>query len=163
MKNKKEIIIIITPNSQLYNQFNNSQLSDELHQYIYNQIKGISPKTEIFLSIYHNFELSNYDKRKLVNEIREDFGLDIKENLINLKLESYKRSVLIILGMLLIAISHLFTADYFYLINQFFGIFGWIMIWEYVYSLIFFSTKTKHENKKFYKIIKAKVHFTKYE
>lgn len=161
--NKKEIIIVINEKSQLYNQFNNSQLSDELHQYIYNQFKGVSLKTDIFISVYHNFELSNYEKRKLVNEIREDFGLDIKENLIALKSESYKRSILFILGMILTAISHLFKADYFYLVSQFFSIFGWIMIWEYIYSLIFFSTRTKYENKKFNKLINAKVHFTRYE
>ena len=162
MEGKKEIIIVINEKSQLYNPFNNSQLSDELREYIYNQIKGISFKTDIFISVYHNYEMSIYDKKKLVNEIRESFGLDIRENYISNKFESYKRTVLLILGMLLLTLSHLFTADYLYLINQFFGISGWIMIWEYIYSLIFFNLKIRYDNKRYDKLVRSKIYFKEY-
>ena len=47
MNEKNEIIIVINENSLLYNQFNNSQLSDELREYIYSQVKGIPLKSEI--------------------------------------------------------------------------------------------------------------------
>ena len=74
MNDRSEIIIVINENSQLYNQFNNSQLSDELREYIYSQIKGIPLKSDIFMSIYHNYDMSDYEKKKLVKEIRESFG-----------------------------------------------------------------------------------------
>lgn len=163
MNEKNEIIIVINENSQLYNQFNNSQLSDELREYIYSQVKGIPIKSEIFISIYHNYDMSDYEKKKLVKEIRESFGLDIRENYITNKFESYKRTVLLIVGMILLAVSHLLTVDYLYLLNQFFGISGWIMIWEYIYSLVFFSFKTKYDTKRYEKLIKSKIYFKKYE
>ena len=98
-----------------------------------------------------------------VNEIRESFGLDIRENIATKRAESYKRTGLIVIGMLLLTLSHLLTADYLYLLNQFFGISGWIMVWEYIYSLIFFSLKTKYDTKRYEKLIKAKIYFREYE
>ena len=92
MNEKNEIIVIVNENSQLYNQFNNSQLSDELREYIYSQVKGIPIKSDIFISIYYNYDMSEYEKKKLVKEIRESFGLDIRENYISNKFESYKRT-----------------------------------------------------------------------
>lgn len=163
MNEKSEIIVIVNENSQLYNQFNNSQLSDELREYIYSQVKGVSIKSDIFISIYYNYDMSDYEKKKLVKEIRESFGLDIRENSVAKKAESYKRTVLLIVGMILLAVSHLLTADYLYLLNQFFGISGWIMIWEYIYSLVFFSFKTKYDTKRYEKLINAKIYFREYE
>ena len=107
--------------------------------------------------------MSDYDKKKLVKEIRESFGLDIRENYISNKFESYKRTVLLIVGMLLLTASHLLTADYLYLLNQFFGISGWIMIWEYIYSLIFFGFKTKYDTKRYTKLVSAKIYFKEYK
>ena len=86
MNKKEEILIVINENSKLYNQFNNSKLSDEMREYICNQLKGISLKSNIDISIYHNFDMSDYEK-KLVNEIRECFGLDIRGNIITKKTE----------------------------------------------------------------------------
>ena len=136
MNEKKEILVIISNKSKLYNQFNDSQLSEELRDYIYSQVKGLPLKADIHISIHHKFEMTDYEKRKLVDEIRESFGLDIRENYITNRFESYKRTFLIIIGMALLALSHMITAEYLYLLNQFLGISGWIMIWEYIYILV---------------------------
>lgn len=163
MTENNEIIIVVNENSKLYNQFNNSQLSDELREYIYSQVKGTPLKSDIFISIYYNYEMSDYEKKKLVKEIRESFGLDIRENIATKRAESFKRTGLFVIGMMLLTLSHLLTADYLYLLNQFFGISGWIMIWEYIYSLIFFSLKIKYNTKRYEKLIKAKIYFREYE
>lgn len=163
MNKKKEIRVIISDKTKLYNEFNDSQLSEELRDYIYSQIKGLPLKTDIYITIHHKFEMTDYEKRKLVDEIRESFGLDIRENYITNRFESYKRTVLIIVGMLLLAISHMMSAEYLYLLNQFLGISGWIMIWEYIYSLVFFNLKTRYDTKRYEKLINCKIHYKEYK
>ena len=58
MKNKETIKIEIELNEQtkIYNEFNNNQLSDNLSNFIYNQCKGISNKSNIELIINHNIK-----------------------------------------------------------------------------------------------------------
>jgi len=37
------------------------------------------------------------------------------------------------------------------------------MVWEYVYSLVFFNIKAKYEIKKFQKLVKTKVNYSEYK
>ena len=69
MNEKNEIIVIVNENSQLYNQFNNSQLSDELREYIYSQVKGIPIKSDIFISIYYNLITLHNVYKKSISKI----------------------------------------------------------------------------------------------
>lgn len=80
MKNKKRIEIDITLSGKngIFNTFNKSQLSDELSKYIYNQCKGKPIKNNISINIIHNFEITNEEKKDIINAIRANFGIDIK-------------------------------------------------------------------------------------
>lgn len=158
---RKEIKIVIDENTQIYNIFNDNQISDELQQYIYNQFKGVPIDTDIALVVYHNFELSWFEKKRLADKIRESYGLDIKENLINIKIERLKQIGFFIVGILLLLLSNFFTSIHLILIDQIFSIFGWVVICE-LYSFAFFWIKTKVENKRFLKLIRAKVYFKEY-
>ena len=66
---------------------------------------------------------------------------------------------MLFLGLLLTLISHYIVNDLFYLLNQFFYIFGWLMIYESISSLIFFNIKTMYQNKKYNKLTKSKIVF----
>ena len=98
------------------------------------------------------------EKQKLVNEIRENYGLDIKENLIKLKYEVIKQVIMLLIGLILSFISNLVSNNN-YLISQFFYIFGWLMIYESISGLIFSNIKTMYQNKKYKKLINAKITF----
>jgi len=163
MHKTKEINIMITKESQLYNQFNNSQLSSELSNYILEQFRGLPLKTNIILNICSNFKMTDSEKEKLVDEIRENYGLDVKENLLKLKFESLKRIFMLFFGFVFLSLAHLLVAEYYYLINQFLSIFGWIMVYECINSLVFFNIKTKYQNKRYIKLIKSKIIFTEVE
>ena len=163
MHRKKQIKIMITKESQLYNQFNDSQLSDELSNYILTQFRGLPLKTNVVLNICSNYKMTKEEKNKLVDEIRENYGLDIKENLLRLKFEGYKQVFMLYIGLVLLLISHLLIAEYYYLISQFLSIFGWIMVYECINSLIFFNIKTRYQNKRYNKLIKSKIIFTELE
>ena len=107
--NKKNIKIEIELNetSKIYNEFNNNQLSDELSNYIYNQCKGVYNLSNIELNVNHNFKMTEEEQLKLVDAIRANYGIDVKENLIRIKQEHLKALLFLILGILLIKQCHL--------------------------------------------------------
>lgn len=159
----KQIKIMITKETPIYNQFNDSQLSDELSNYILEQFRGIPLKTDVTLNICSNFKMTKAEKNKIVNEIRENYGLDIKENLLKLKFAHLKQIFILFIGLILILISHLLTAEYYYLLSQFLSIFGWVMVYECVSSFVFFNTKIRYQNIRYVKLIKSKIIFTEPE
>ena len=159
----KEFNVILNDKSQLYNQFNDSQLSDELSHYIYNQFRGVPLKSNIILNIILKFEMNDDEKNKLVDEIRENYGIDIKENLLKLKIEKIKQIIFILMGIFLLIFANLFNTIHITLASQVFTIFGWVIIYEFVYSFVFNNISTHLENKRYQKLIDAKIHFSKYE
>lgn len=160
MKKTKEIKIMINKESKIYNEFNNSQLSNKLSNYILEQSRGVSLSDNIILNIYTNFQMTEEEKEKLVDEIRENYGLDVKENLLKLKHNILIQMGMLIIGLVLTLISHYINNDLYYIFNQFFYIFGWLMIYESISSLVFFNIKTIYQNKKYKSLIKAKIIFT---
>ena len=160
MKKTKEIKIMINKESKIYNEFNNSQLSNKLSNYILEQSRGVSLSDNIILNIYPNFQMTEEEKEKLVDEIRENYGLDVKENLLKLKHNILIQMWMLTIGLILTLISHYINNDLYYILNQFFYIFGWLMIYESISSLVFFNIKTIYQNKKYKAIIKAKIIFT---
>ena len=58
MKKTKEIKIMINKESKIYNEFNNSQLSNKLSNYILEQSRGVSLSDNIILNIYPNFQMT---------------------------------------------------------------------------------------------------------
>lgn len=160
MNKIKQIKIMITKDSPLYNQFNNSQLSDELSTYILEQYRGIPFKTDVVLNICPNYKMTKVDKKKLVNEIRENYGLDIRENLLMLQFQRLKELLILFIGLLLISISHLLVADYYYNLQQFLSIFGWVLVYECFSCFSFVNTKLRYQNKRYVKLIKSKIIFT---
>ena len=163
MHRKKQIKIMITKESQLYNQFNDSQLSDELSIYILEQFRGIPFKTDVVLNICPNYKMTKSEKRKLVNEIRENYGLDIRENLLMLQFQRLKELVILFIGLSLIAIAHTLVAEYFYNLQQFLSIFGWVLVYECFSCFSFVNTKLRYQNKRYVKLIKSKIIFTEPE
>lgn len=165
IQNKKrlEINIFIKNITKIYNQYNENQLSDELSNYIYNQCKGKQAIKNINLNINHDFDINNEDKIKLINTIRENYGIDIKENLLKMKHERIKETILFFIGVLLIVFSKLFNYINGEIMGEIISIFGWVAVWEIAYNLIFAKTKIIIENKRLKKLTEAKIIFNKIE
>lgn len=159
MKKKLQIDITLKSNSHIYNEFNNKQLSENLSNYIYNQCKGSPIKTNIVLNIYYNFDMSNEEKNKIVDAIRENYGLDIKENILKIKYEHIKEIFFIILGALFLIIANFFDYLHTPIIGEIISIFGCVSIWEMAYNIIFVETKIRIKNIRLKKLTKAKIIF----
>lgn len=160
MMNKQTLInITLTEETEIFNPFNNEQLSDGLSNYIYSQCKGTNAKNNIVINISHDFSLSNEEKKIIVDAIRANFGIDIKENILRLKYEFLIELILILCGSILLIIAKLFDKINSLLIGEIISIFGCVAIWEVAYNIIFTDIKTLIENKRLKKLTKAKINF----
>lgn len=161
MKQKKRINIDITlnKNTKIYNDFNNNQLSDELSNYIYNQCKGTSTKTNIDITIYHDFKIENEEKTKIIDSIRANYGIDIKENLLNTKYEHIKEVFSLFIGIILIIISNILISYKSEILGEIISIFGCVILWEIAYNIFFVEISKRLENQRLERLKRAKILF----
>ena len=159
--NKEKINIDITFNkdTQIFNPYNNTQLSDELSNYIYNNCKGNSNNKNIKINILHNHEINDKEKTNIIDSIRSNFGLDIKENILHIKYELILELILILIGTILLITSKVFHNLNTIIIDEVISIFGWVMIWEAAYHFLFVDIKKIIQNKRLKKLTKAKIYF----
>ncbi|MBP3920344.1 MAG: hypothetical protein J6D28_02140 [Bacilli bacterium] len=158
---KLDIKVTLNKESMLFNNYNSDQLSDELSNYIYSQCKGIPVNKKININIYHSHSLSTNEKECIVDAIRSNYGIDIKENTLKLKNELVKELILIIIGSLFLIVSNILAFLNIDIIEEIVSIFGWVVIWEVAYNIIFMDTKLRYENKRLKKIVKSKINFIK--
>lgn len=161
MKNKNniKINIILSSDTDIYNQYNQELLSDDLSNYIYNQCRGKSHKKDITLNIYHDFIMKEEDKNKLRDAIRSNYGIDVKENLLKIKYEHIKEYFLFLLGIILLLFSNFFNYINISIIGEIISIFSCVVIWEVAYNLIFIDTQIRLDNKRLKKLTESKIIF----
>jgi len=157
-KEKLNINITIDKETQIFNPYNNEQLSDELSNYIYSCCKGTETNQNITINIIHNHKLEEKEKQKIIDGIRSNFGIDIKENILQFKYDLAIELLLILLGTILLILAKLIKNDT-YILQELISIFGCVMIWEAAYNFIFKDIKTSIENKRLKKLTKAKINF----
>lgn len=162
MKKRLEIDITISKDCKIYNQYNEKQICDELSEYIYSQCKG-KPIKNITLNINHKFQMLNNEKLKLIDAIRENYGIDIKENLLKLRFEHIKEILLIIIGAILLLISNFFNYVDSPIISEIISIFGCVIIWETAYNVFFLETEIRIAIKRLKKLTNAKINFNEIE
>jgi len=153
------IQVELNEQAKIYNEYNKNQLSDELSNFIYNQCKGIPNKSNIELIINHDFKMNEEDKIKLVDAIRANYGIDVKENLLKIKNEHIKEFFFLFLGIILIIFSNLFNYFKTPLVDQVIYIFGCVSVWEVAYNIIFIENKIREENKRLKKLTEIKISF----
>ncbi len=161
MKNKKINIIeiVVKEKDNLYNNFNSNKLSDDLGNYIYSQSLSYKIREEVKINIKTEFELNEKEKNDLVDMIREYFGLSIKETLIYYKYNNFKKTLLFILGVILICLSHFIGILNDFLISEVFLIIGWVAVWEVFDNILLVETKKKFKLERFRKLVKCKIYF----
>ena len=160
-KEKLNINITLNKHTQIFNPYNKEQLSDELSNYIYNSCKGTPTKKNIKINIMHDHELKEEEKKEIVDAIRSNFGIDIKENILNIRYELSLELLLIFIGTMLLIISKVFHNLNAFVIDEVISIFGWVMIWEAAYHFVFVDIKKIIENKRLKKLTEAKINFRK--
>lgn len=158
-REKLNINITLDKDTEIFNPYNKNQLSDELNNYIYNSCKGNQNNRNIKINIFHSHSINEEEKTKIINAIRSNFGIDIKENILHIKYELGLELILIIIGTILLVTSKLFHLLNTIVLDDIISIFGWVMIWEAAYHFVFVDIKKIIENKRLKKLTEAKIHF----
>ena len=162
MKREKLIInITLDKDTVVFNPYNCEQLSDGLSFYIYSQCKGTPANHGITINIFHSHVLSDDDKHRIIDAIRSNFGVDIRENILNIRFRLSLEMFLIFLGTILLIASKLFHWLNTLVLDEVISIFGWVMIWEAAYHFLFVDIKEMIENKRLKKLTEAKINFKK--
>lgn len=158
-KEKLNINITLDKNTQIFNPYNKEQLSEELSNYIYNSCKGNSNNKNVKINILYTHNITDEEKKEIIDAIRANFGLDIKENILHIKYELILELILILIGTILLTISKYFHLLNTIIIDEVISIFGWVMIWEAAYHFVFVDIKKIIENKRLKKLTEAKINF----
>ena len=157
------IRVDIDNKEDIYNKFNNEQISEELGDYIYNCAKMFPMNKKMIIYINNSVIFSNEEKDQLVDAIREYYGLFVRKQMFYTKFNRLKRVVLFLIGILLIVLSDSFSHITEFLIPELFLIAGWVAIWEAVYSILFVDNKVKLEIKKARQLSNCEIKFKDYK
>lgn len=159
MKKTNYIVVEINNKENIFNKFNEKQISDGLAQYIITNAKKSLLGENIKLVIKQNILLTTQEQIKIVDAIREYFGLLVREKILYLRINNIKQTVLSIVGILLIIFSEFLSLTFDYLIPELLLIAGWIVIWEVLDSILFVDSKTKIGKKIYLKLSNCEIEF----
>lgn len=158
-KVENKIIINLNNNDDACNKFNNSILSNELGNYIYEQYQGFKNEGNIKLIISSDEKMDSDFKNKLENMIMDYF----KSNIIELKKihnKIYIKSLLLsIISICLIFIAHFLNVHNDFIISEVLMIAGWVLLWEVFDNIVFKESKWHSKYNAFRKLIKCKIDF----
>ena len=135
----------------------NIKLNEELTDFIYDECYGEDYKNNIVINIYTKLKISDKEKNKMIDTIRRTFGLKIQDELYYYNKSKYKKTILFLIGIVLIVLYYLSFID---IIKEIILILGWLAIWESVYS---FLTDSNRDNIYIYRLkqlSKAKIYFS---
>lgn len=158
-KKRLEIDITLSKDTGIFNEFNSNQLSEDLSNYIYYSCKGYSIGKNITINIFHDYEISDKDKQKIIDAIRSNFGIDIRENNIKFRYEITTEIILVLIGSVFIVLSQIIDTLNTLLLDEIISIFGCMIIWEVAYNIIFNNTRMYIENRRLRKLTEARINF----
>ena len=154
----EEVKIYIQDISDLYNTFDNSDISDDLANYIENRCSRVKNR-EMVIKIISNIEISEKEKEKLIHALRSHFGLEIKYNMINNKRRNTVNLFIMLFGLLILLFKNILPLST--TIFDILDVFACFMIWEAAYNLLFTDNIEDLKIARAKKIIGAKIEFIK--
>ncbi len=155
---KEEIIEInLTKKDDYINNYNKNKLSDNLREYILEEVKATDPKKKINFIITHEFEMSDEEKNQFVNMIRSCFGINVSEIIKISKKANVINWIMFFIGMLFLIMYYFINKEI--ALTEIILIMGWIFIWESTYNALSGNIETKLKVKRRKQIIASKIKF----
>jgi hypothetical protein len=155
---KKIIEVNLQDKESYLSVFHKNRISKELSDYILDECKATHPRSELEIHISTDFEFSKGEQRELVDMIRENYGIDIREAYIFIERSRIKNLLCLLVGILFLFINLL--VHIIPIVSEIFLIFGWVLIWEGSYNFLFGEFENKVQIKRLKKLTNCKVHFT---
>ena len=135
---KTTININLKKKDDFYSRYSNQKLSSELTEFIYNECYGEDYKNNIVINIYTKLKISKNEKNDMMDTIRRTFGLKVQDELYYYEKAKFKKTILFLIGIVLIVIYYLSFIE---VLSEIILILGWLAIWESVYSFLADSSK----------------------
>ena len=137
-KMKTMININLKKKEDFYSRYSNQKLNSELTDFIYNECYGEDYKNNIVINIYTKLKISKNEKNDMMDTIRRTFGLKVQDELYYYEKAKFKKTILFLIGIVLIVIYYLSFIE---VLSEIILILGWLAIWESVYSFLADSSK----------------------
>lgn len=156
---KSIINITLNSKSDYLSKYNDKRISRELNDYILEECKSINLDNNLEIHVKTNFEMSDIEKNDLVDMIRENYGIDIREIEMLSKRLFIFNCISVILGIIFLAIY--FFSEGIPVISEFILIIGWLLIWEAASNMVFQNIKNRTKIKRRRKLTECKITFDK--
>lgn len=151
-----EILVNLNKKRDFYNKFSNLKINDKLNGYIYNESLEGDYKNKIVININCKENISDLEKQDMIDIIRRNFGIQVKDLLYTYEKEQDKKAILLVVGIALIILYYTGFAS---ILKDVILMFGWLAICSSVYGLIFSSTEIYVKIKRLKNLSKARIYF----
>lgn len=155
-KMKTIININLKKKEDFYSRYSNQKLNSELTDFIYNECYGEDYKNNIVINIYTKLKISKNEKNDMMDTIRRTFGLKVQDELYYYEKAKFKKTILFLIGIVLIVIYYLSFIE---VLSEIILILGWLAIWESVYSFLADSSKDYIHIYRLRKLASSRIYF----
>ena len=143
----------------IFNPFNENQISEELGNYIFRNSKKGEFNSKLIINIDNKILFTDDEKEKIVDAIREYFGLLVRTKLAYSRFNSVKKLGLFMIGIILMLLSNVTRDGLGFLIPEVVSIAGCVAIWEAVYIILFVDNKNRFEIRKLKELTMCEINF----
>lgn len=152
------IPITLKSKEEFYNKYDATccTISTDLCKYIDSCVYNIPLKYKIKLQIDCP-DLTEKDKRTMIDAVRTHYGLIIYDKEIDLKENAYKTSELMVLGLIVLAAVYIFPLISY--MQEVLMIAGWFAIWEAVDNYVYDRKKLKTDKENNIQMIECLLEF----
>ena len=151
-----EILVNLNKKRDFYNKFSNLKINDKLNDYIYNESLEGDYKNKVVININCKENISDLEKQGMIDIIRRNFGIQVKDLLYTYEKEQDRKAILLALGIALIIIYY---TGFVSILKEVILMSGWLSICSSVYGLIFSSTQSFVKIKRLKNLSKARIYF----
>ena len=139
------------------NKFNNKRISQDLNNYILEEVKTVELNNKITIEIDPKFKMTEEEQKELVSMIKLSYKDDLEELLKYEKKIITKALILLAIGIIILVTYYLLNNAFFF--GEFILIIGWLMIWEAADGLIFSRTENRVKQTRRNQLIHSNIYF----
>jgi hypothetical protein len=158
-KRLKKIRVILEEEAELFNKFDNDELSKELGEYIFQEYENVKESDSVVIEFYTSFKLDEAKEEDIIKLIRQYFKKQIEESNSYNKFDNIKKIISFFVGMLIIFISDLCYYRSSHFVGEILSIVGSVAIWGVFDGIITTIFNNKINKAKLNKLIKSKIMF----
>ena len=100
------IHVNLNKKNDFYNKFNKQKINKQLSEYIYNESMEGKPKDKIEIHIDCKVILSDDEKHDMMDIIRRNYGIMVRDLLYSYEKEQDKKAILLVIGIALIILYY---------------------------------------------------------